>query len=217
LKIENAPTKQVQSRDIMNQLGETYISVDVETAGPNPSLYSLLTIGACTIEERPRTFYVEVKPVNDKITPESFAIHRLDLKRLAERGVQPAIAMANFETWLKTEVPPDQTPVFVAFNAPFDWMFVNDYFHRFLKRNPFGHSAIDIKAFYMGLTGSPWSETSMRSIGPRYLRDQQLTHHALRDAVDQGEIFRKMLSEARSRTQIHHNNNTERKDHEQQP
>lgn len=178
---------------------ETFISVDVETAGPNPSLYSLLTIGACSMGERPDTFYVELRPVNDKITPEAYATHRLDMKRLAERGKPPEQAMAEFEAWLKKQTPEGQKPIFLSFNAPFDWMFINDYFQRYLGRNPFGHAALDIKAFYMGLSGVRWDETSMRSIAPLYLRDLQLTHHALRDALDQAEIFRKMLAESRSR------------------
>jgi ribonuclease T len=181
---------------------ECYISVDVETAGPNPSQYSLLTIGACTIRERPRTFYVELKPVNEKMTSEAYATHRLDIKRLAERGVPPAKALANFEEWLRGETPEGKRPIFISFNAAFDWMFVNDYFHRFLGHNPFGHSALDIKAFYMGLSGATWEETSMRYIAPRYLHDQQLTHHALRDALDQAEIFQKMLFEAQERAKI---------------
>ena len=81
-------------------------------------------------------------------------------------------------------------------------MFVNDYFHRYLGHNPFGHSALDIKAFYMGLSGASWEETSMRYIAPRYLHDQQLTHHALRDALDQAEIFQRMLYEAQERAKI---------------
>jgi DNA polymerase III alpha subunit (gram-positive type) len=168
----------------MEHLNETFVSIDVETAGPNPSQYSLLTIGACTIEDRPRTFYLELKPLNEKITPESFALHRLSLKRLAERGLAPADAMASFEKWLKEEIPADHKPVFVAFNAPFSWMF---------------DSALDIKAFFMGLTGAAWEETTLRHIGPRYLRERELTHHALRDAMDQAEIFQKMLAEAKSR------------------
>jgi len=182
-----------------NFIPEIFVSVDVETAGPNPSQYSLLTIGACSVENSPRTFYVELKPLNDKITSEAYATHRLDMKRLAERGTQPAKAMADFDAWLSELSSEGQKLVFLSFNAPFDWMFVNDYFHRFIGHNPFGHSALDIKSFYMGLTGVSWSETSMRYIGPRYLRDQQLTHHALRDAMDQTEIFLKMLSEARGR------------------
>lgn len=180
--------------EILNR--DTYISVDVETAGPNPSQYSLLTIGACTIGDNQQTFYVELKPVNKRMTRESFAIHRLSLKRLAEKGLSPGEAMASFENWVKNMIPAGESPIFVSFNAPFDWMFVNDYFHRYLGHNPFGHAALDMKAFYMGLSGVPWKETSMNHVISRYLGDRQLTHHALRDALDQAEIFVRFLDEA---------------------
>ena len=178
---------------------EAYVSVDVETAGPNPSQYSLLSIGACLVSDPQRTFYVELQPVNDNSTPEALTVSRLSLEELAERGLPPAEAMARFESWLAAEIPSDQQPIFLAFNAPFDWMFVNDYFHRFLGRNPFGHAALDLKAFYMGLTGVHWSETTMRYLAARYLSNRKLTHHALRDAQDQAELFQKMLSEAAAR------------------
>jgi DNA polymerase III epsilon subunit-like protein len=180
------------------QVSDFYISVDIETAGPNPAQYSLLTIGACTLNKPRSTFYVEVQPVNDKMTPESFAIHHLDLKHLSERGHPPAEAMTMFKDWIKSETPPDSQAVFVAFNAPFDWMFVNDYLHRYTGHNPFGHTALDIKAYYMGLSGTDWAQTSMRYVGPLYLNSREITHHALRDAIDQAEIFEKMLAEARS-------------------
>lgn len=179
---------------------EFFISVDVETAGPNPADYSLLTIGACTIFGKPNTFYLELKPVSMNALPKALAVSRLSMDRLAEYGIEPADGMRQFESWLKEAVPEEERPLLVAFNAPFDWMFVNDYFHRYLGRNPFGHASLDIKAFYMGLTGVPWSDTSMRSVIQRYLGDQQLTHHALRDAMDQAEIFRKMLVESRARS-----------------
>jgi ribonuclease T len=174
-----------------------YISVDIETAGPNPSTYSLLTIGACTVEEKPATLYLELKPVNNKLTPESFALHHLDLKRLAERGLEPAQGMRDFEDWIRSVTPNDRPPIFVGFNAPFDWMFVSDYFHRYLGHNPFGHAAVDIKAFYMGLTGAPWRETGLARLASRYLGERTMTHHALRDALDQADMFRQMLAEAR--------------------
>ncbi len=174
---------------------EAYISVDVETAGPNPGEYSLLTIGACTLSERPSTFYVELKPVNNNFVPEALAVSRLSMEHLSKRGLEPADAMRQFETWLKTDSPKEQRPIFVAFNAPFDWMFVNEYFFRYMGHNPFGHTAIDIKTYYMGLMGASWEDTSMKHVSERYLGDRQLTHHALRDAMDQAEIFRKMLEE----------------------
>lgn len=180
----------------MNTLSQDfYISVDIEAAGPNPSEYSLLTIGACTLADPPETFYVELQPVNNKLTQESFAIHRLDMKRLSERGVPPEEAMTSFVAWLKSVTPEGGKPVFVAFNAPYDWMFINDYFYRYLGHNPFGHTAVDIKAYYMGMNHVPWEETTMKHLGPRYLGSREITHHALRDAIDQAEIFRKMLAE----------------------
>lgn len=176
-----------------------YISVDVETAGPSPSLHSLLSIGACTLPEPRKTFYVELRPVTDEALPEALAVSRLSLERLREHGTPPAEAMARFASWIDGVTPPGERPVFVAFNAPFDWMFVNDYFHRFLGRNPFGHSALDIKALYMGAAGVPWGETSWRTVASRYLESHQLTHHALRDAIDQAEILGQILPQLAAR------------------
>jgi DNA polymerase III epsilon subunit-like protein len=175
---------------------ESFISVDVETAGPNPSRYSLLAIGACSVSLPERNFYLELKPVNALFQSESLESCGLSLEKLAVEGVDPAEAMKRFAAWLTEAVPPKLRPVFVGFNAPFDWMFVNDYFHRFLGTNPFGHAALDIKSYYMGLAGVSWAETTMQFLAPRYLDRPALVHHALRDALDQAEIFRKLLLKA---------------------
>lgn len=177
---------------------ETFISVDIETAGPYPGGYSLLTIGACAVEDPEQTFYVLLKPVSENATPEALAITGLSVAELAERGLEPVEAMRQFEAWALAQKPEGNRLVFVAFNAVFDWMFVNEYFHRYLGRNPFGHSALDIKALYMGLTGSTWSETSMRYMAARYLEGRPLRHHALDDARDQADLLRRMLEEART-------------------
>jgi DNA polymerase III epsilon subunit-like protein len=172
---------------------EFYISVDVETAGPYPERYSLLSIGACTLEHPRQSFYVELKPVNSNAIQSALDISHLSMNELDENGLEPGEAMAQFESWLETVVPQDHRPVFVAFNAAFDWMFVNSYFYRYLGRNPFGHAALDVKSFYMALHGVPWAETSMHYVAPRYLEDRKLTHHALQDALDQANIFHRML------------------------
>jgi DNA polymerase III epsilon subunit-like protein len=179
---------------------EFYISVDVETAGPVPSQYSLLAIGACTVTEPIKTFYIELKPVNMQFQPEALRISELSLEKLALEGTEPAEAMQLFQTWVSDVTPHGKVPVFVGFNAPFDWMFVNDYFQRFLNTNPFGHAALDIKSFYMGLARTPWEKTSMRYVGKRYLNQTRLIHHGLQDAIDQAELFRKMLAESRDKS-----------------
>ncbi len=174
---------------------ETYICVDIESTGPIPGDFSMLSIGACTVFEPQRTFYVELKPINLNATVEAASIHKLSLERLMVEGESPKEAMIQFEEWIVNEAAPNQQPLFVAFNAGFDWMFVNYYFFHFLGRNPFGHAAIDIKAFYMGMTGVSWSQTSWRFISPKYMPEYHLTHHALQDALDQADIFKKMLEE----------------------
>lgn len=178
---------------------ETFISVDVETAGPNPSQYALLSIGACLVYDSTQIFYVELRPDRPAALPEALAISGLSLAELNEHGFPPVEALAQFEAWTLAHTPPGGRPVFVAFNAPFDWMFIADYYHRYLGRNPFGHTALDLKAFYMSLTGARWFETSLRHVAAHYGLRQELAHNALSDALDQAGLFREMLGEARQR------------------
>jgi hypothetical protein len=74
-------------------------------------------------------------------------------------------------------------------------MFVNEYFHRFLGYNPFGHNAMDIKSFYAGRTGSAWAETSLMHVSARYGGPLSLSHNALADAIDQAGLMAAMLDE----------------------
>lgn len=190
----------------MNHLHvESFVSVDVETAGPNPSEYSLLSIGACLVDNPACGFYIELQPVNRNARPDALAVSHLSLDDLAAHGTPPADALVQFEAWLGEHAP---NPVFVAFNAPFDWMFVADYFHRFLGHNPFGHAALDIKAYYMGAFGVTWDATRMREMIKRLnLPATPLTHNALNDARDQAKIFNAILN-TRQRNTEHAIHNT---------
>jgi hypothetical protein len=78
-------------------------------------------------------------------------------------------------------------------------MFVCDYFERFLSRNPFGHAALDIKSYYLGMAGGSWAQTSMRELAPRYLDGRALSHNALSDARDQAELFLNIMTDAKER------------------
>ena len=40
-----------------------------------------------------------------------------------------------------------------------------------------------------------WDETSIRNLSLKYLGNREITHHALRDALDQAEIFNKLMAE----------------------
>ncbi len=173
----------------------TFISVDLETAGPAPSQYALLSIGACTLTHPRATFYAELMPDKDRSDPGAAEVHGLDLAKLAEEGLPPEEALQRFAAWLTEVIPPGRKPLMVGFNLPFDWMFINDYFYRYLGANPFGHSAVDIKAVYMGASGRSWAETSGTYLHRRYRDGYKLTHNALEDAIAQAIIFEGMVKE----------------------
>jgi len=168
---------------------EVFISVDVEAAGPYPGRYSLLTIGACLAHQPDVVFRASLKPLSMEADPKALEVTGLSLDVLAETGEAPGEAMARFEAWISEVTPKGAMPVFVGLNAPFDWAFINHYFLEELGRNPFGFSALDIKALYMGATGCNWlearSSVMRRTLGAILEGD----HDALHDAQAQAELF----------------------------
>jgi len=176
---------------------EVYISVDVEAAGPIPATYSMLSLGAVAVEDSNATFYAELQPVNDNSIPEAMKIVGRTLADFRETGREPKEAMDAFRDWIHS-VAKNAKPVFVGFNATFDWAFVNFYFHEYLGDNPFGFGGIDIKSYYMGLTGSSWEDTRSSRILPEFKPGSlQHTHNALDDAIEQAEMFRRMMARSR--------------------
>ena len=186
----------------MSAPSETFISIDVETAGPYPGRYSMLSIGACLVDNPQNGFYIELKPVNKEAVGSALYVIDLSFEKLSREGVDPIIAMPAFADWIHQVSPGGTRALMVGFNAPFDWGFINHYFLEYLGENPFGHSAVDIKAFYMGLIGCAWEETSMLYLSPRFLKGQKLPHDSLADARLQAALFRKLLAQARGETAV---------------
>ncbi len=146
---------------------ELYFSVDVEASGPIPGEYSMLSLGACRVDDFEKSFYAELKPVSEHFVPKALEVSGFDLGRLSREGREATEVMQSFQSWV-VEQSLAATPVFVGFNAPFDWSFVNWYFHKFVGGNPFGVAALDIKAYYMGMSGCLWEGTKSSRL-PRYL------------------------------------------------
>ena len=179
----------------MTKKKEFCIVIDVETAGPDPATYDLLSIGACTISVLQQTFYIELIPISREYKEEAMGIHKLSFEYLDQNGVEPKDAIIQFAKWVEEITPNGYTPVFAAFNAPFDWMFMSHYFYKHLGFNPFGHKALDIKALFMGLHPTNWLNTSHDRISTHYHGNNELSHHALEDAVEEADILRKILNE----------------------
>lgn len=174
---------------------EEFVSVDVEASGASPATGSLLSIGACLVDDPSIGIYLELKPLTDRPwSTDAEQVHLLERAHLEREGLEPVAAMERFAAWL-AEACDERQPVFVGFNSPFDWMFVADYFWRYLGRNPFGISALDLKSYYMGREAlETWQETRREHIDRRYGLEPDHTHHALEDARGQARLTRVLLS-----------------------
>ena len=117
------------------------------------------SLGAVAVDDPQSTFYVEFRPLNDEVGARGNESRRWDVRGMrADRDCNAKDAMIAFRDWLHSVVKGEK-PVFVGFNATFDWAFVNFYFHQYLGENPFGFGGLDIKSYYMGMTGCTWEDT----------------------------------------------------------
>lgn len=173
----------------MTNNDEVFISVDVEASGPVPGRYSLLSIGACLVSDTDVCFSCELKPVSIEFIPAALEVTGLSLEKLEIDGLPAREAMQEFKAWIEQVTAPSQKPVFVGLNAPFDWGFVNYYFHVYLGDNPFGFTALDIKAMFMGAQAMPWSDTRSSNMARVLNVAPTGDHNALRDAIYQANLF----------------------------
>jgi DNA polymerase III epsilon subunit-like protein len=170
-----------------------YISVDIEASGPIPGEYSMLSVGACKVGDMDKNFYVELRPISERFTEEAIRVCGLDMQVLKERGVEPQEAIGSFVQWVGT-VAGGKKPVLVGFNAGFDWSFVNYYFVKFLGKNQFGISCIDIKSVWFGKKNCEWTQTYKKHIKRALALAIPHTHNALDDAKEQAVIFEKIIT-----------------------
>jgi ribonuclease T len=177
---------------------ERYFSVDIESSGPIPGRFSMLSIGACVVGNSKKAFYVELKPISRDCVPAALEVSGFDLDILEKDGQPPEEAMKAFRAWVE-KASGDHKAVFVGFNACYDWQFVNWYLESFTGGNPFGFGGIDIKSYYMGLSGETWARTTSSQLPQEFQPDAPQTHNALEDARAQASIFHKLLARAQTK------------------
>lgn len=99
--------------------------------------------------------------------------------------------MPEYLAWLKA-LP--GKPVFVAYPAAFDFMFVQWYLNGFAGESPFSHSALDIKTYTMALLGTEYYDSVKRNMPKEWFDALPHTHVALDDAKEQGALFCNILA-----------------------
>jgi Exonuclease len=178
-----------------------YFSADVETDGPIPGPFSILSFGLVYAgsfdgirfvppQDYGLNFYRELRPISENYQEEALRVNGLDRGRLIREGISPEVAMNEGRQWIE-EIAGNAKPVLVAYPLSFDWSWLYWYFVRFSsKGSPFNHSlCFDIKTAFAVKAGIPIAEAGKSKLLPKLRPQGKHTHHALEDAVEQAEIF----------------------------
>jgi hypothetical protein len=180
---------------------DVYFSADVETDGPIPGPFSMLSFALVLAGrfdgrkfERPESFdqhfSVELRPISDQYEDEALRVNRIDRERLCREGQDPEKAMTEAARWVRS-IAGAGRPVVVAYPLSFDWTWLYWYFIRFsTEGSPFNHSGcFDIKTAYAVKAGVPIAEAGRGQLERALRPSRKHTHHALEDAIEQAEIF----------------------------
>jgi hypothetical protein len=184
---------------------DSYFSADVETDGPIPGPYSILSFALVYVgtfdgkqferANNPATFYRELKPISELFELEALQVNGLDRSRLLTVGENPEVVMAEADLWVKKTAGAG-TPVLIAYPLCFDWSWLYWYFVRFCPDgSPFGHSrCFDIKTAVALKAHLPIAEAGRSQLPPSFRAERHHTHNALDDAKEQAEIFAKVFA-----------------------
>ncbi|HUA92468.1 MAG TPA: 3'-5' exoribonuclease [Terracidiphilus sp.] len=188
--------ERTQSEDV-----DVYFSADVETDGPIPGQFSMLSFGlvysGCfdgKLFSKPtqfnQNFYRELRPISDEFQLDALRVNGLDRAQLLHDGTPPDKAMTEAAQWVRS-VAGQGRPILVAYPLSFDWSFLYWYFVRFsLNGSPFNHSqCFDIKTAFAVKARIPIASAGRSKLMPGLRPNGIHTHNALEDAIEQAEVF----------------------------
>lgn len=182
---------------------EIYVSTDIEADGPIPGPYSMLSFASAAY--RPDKTLVDTYQATLDMLPDASA-HPETMRWWEEHPEawrenrantrEPEVVMGEYAGWVKS-LP--GRPVFVAYPASYDFMFIYWYLIRFTGESPFKHTALDMKTLAMSLLGGEFHMATKPNMPEDWFKDRGHTHVALDDAIEQGALFCNMLGELEKR------------------
>lgn len=184
---------------------ETYVSTDIESDGPIPGPNSMLSFGSVAFDESGKELgsFTRNLDLLDGATPNLDTMawwgrpeQQAAWKACRTNPENPEKAMKDYVAWVKT-LP--GKPVFVAYPAGFDFLYMYWYMMRFAGESPFSFSALDIKSFAMAVLRKPYRESTKRNMPPSWFpKGVPHNHVALDDAREQGLLFLNILRASKS-------------------
>ena len=183
---------------------EIYVSTDIETDGPIPGPHSMLSFASAAYRADKTlfgTFSANLQTLpgasGHPKTMEWWAQHQAAYDATRVNPEDPEAAMRRYVDWIHT-LP--GSPVFVAYPAGFDFLFVYWYLIRFTGESPFSFSALDMKTFAMSILKTGYRDAVKRNMPKHWFDAHPHTHVALDDAIEQGALFCNMLAENRRKS-----------------
>lgn len=161
-----------------------WVMVDVETDGPAPGRFSMISLGAVIVDEKlDKTFYKTFRPISDEFIPEALNVSGFTREETLEFE-NPIGSIISFKEWLDyhSQDFKSKRPYFISDNNGFDWQFVNYYFWKYLNANPFGHSSTNLGSLYKGC-----ERTMFKNF--KHLRKTKHTHNPVDDAKGNAEAL----------------------------
>lgn len=165
-----------------------FIMVDVESDGPIPGDYSMISFAVLIVDSNlDLSFKRNLKPISGKSIPEALSISGFSREETLKFD-DPKSVMIDFKIWLKENV--QGKPIFISDNNGYDWMFICWYFHHYIGENPFGYSSANLGSLYKGLAND-------YSKNYKHLRKTEHTHDPLDDVKGNAEAFNIMKEKMR--------------------
>lgn len=186
---------------------DIYFSTDIETNGPIPGKYSMLSFASAVFTSDGKL--IDSYSANLDTLPEAqqhpdtmqWWSTQKEAWAACRKDTRPAdVVMPEYIQWIKNvRLGNDNKirPVFVGYPAGFDFTFMYYYMIAFAGESPFSFSALDIKSFAMAKLGTEFRSTTKRNFPRRWFGKKRHTHIALDDAIEQGELFCNILKDSR--------------------
>lgn len=176
---------------------EIYFSTDVETDGPIPGPHSMVSMASAAYRADKTllgTFSANLELLPGAAgNPETMVWWRAHPAAWEAARVNleaPEAAMRRYVAWVKEL---GGRPVFVAYPAGFDFLFVYWYLMRFAGESPFSFSALDIKSYAMAVLKTSYRDATKKNYPKAWFDPLPHTHVALDDAIGQGALFCNIL------------------------
>ena len=175
------------------------ISVDIETDGPIPGKNSMLQLGLAIFRDNGK--FVSASQENldllegaeqDPYTMKWWETQGDLYEKNRVGTLPPNIVMDKINRQIQALRNQLGYPMFVAYPAGFDWMFIRWYAESFCQKpHVFTTSAcLDIKSYAAGVLDSYYRNTTKRNMPKEWFKGlPKHTHEAKDDAIEQGMLY----------------------------